>query len=115
MRYIWDLTFDYLRESRLGRGLPGWVTRLLLHQLRQWDVLSANRVDYFIANSEYTARRIWRCYRRRAEVIYPPVAVERFPFEAKKQEFYLTVSRLVSYKKIDLIVRAFNQLGIPWW
>ncbi len=113
MRYIWDLTFDYLRESRLGRGLPGLVTRLLLHQLRQWDVLSANRVDYFIANSQHTARRIWRCYRRRAEVIYPPVAVERFPFEPNKGDFYLTVSRLVSYKKIDLIVQAFNQLGYP--
>ncbi|OAB59973.1 glycosyl transferase family 1 [Phormidium willei BDU 130791] len=113
MRYIWDLTFDYLRESRLGQGIPGWLTRLLLHQLRQWDVLSANRVDYFIANSGHTARRIWRCYRRRAEVIYPPVDVERFPFVTEKGEFYLTVARLVSYKKIDLIVRAFNQLGHP--
>ena len=111
MRYAWDLTFDYLRSSALGQGLPGWVTRWILHYLRQWDILSANRVDYFIANSQNTARRIWRYYRRPAAVIYPPVQTERFPFQAHKQDFYLTVSRLVSYKKTSLIVRAFNQLG----
>ncbi len=111
MRYAWDLTFDYLSSNRAGKGLPGILTRYLLHRLRQWDVLTANRVDYFIANSRHTARRIWRCYRRPAEVIYPPVHIDRFPFVAQKQDFYVTVSRLVSYKKIALIVRAFNQLG----
>lgn len=111
MRYAWDLTFDYLQGSAIGRGILGGLTRGLLHYLRQWDVVSANRVDYFIANSRNTARRIWRCYRRRATVIYPPVHTERFKFQAQKEDFYLTVSRLVSYKKIKLIVRAFNQLG----
>lgn len=111
MRYAWDLTLDYLNNSRAGKGLPGMLTRYLLHRLRQWDVLTANRVDYFIANSHHTARRIWRCYRRPAEVIYPPVNIDRFSFAAQKQDFYLTVSRLVSYKKIALIVKAFNQLG----
>lgn len=111
MRYAWDLTFDYLRSSRMGRGLQGWMTRYLLHGLRQWDALSANRVDYFIANSAYTARRIWRCYRRQAAIIYPPVNIERFPFQTQKEDFYLTVSRLVSYKRVSLIVEAFNQLG----
>lgn len=111
MRYIWDLTFDYLRASSLGSGLPGMLTRYLFHSLRQWDILSANRVDYFIANSKSTARRIWRYYRRTAEVIYPPVDTTRFCFRADKEDFYLTVSRLVSYKNIELIVRAFNQLG----
>ena len=113
MRYAWDMTFDYLRDSRAGRGIPGIFTRYLLHRLRQWDAISANRVDYFIANSKHTARRIWRFYRRPAEVIYPPVDIDRFPFEAQKQDFYLTVSRLVSYKKISLIVQAFNRLGLP--
>jgi glycosyltransferase involved in cell wall biosynthesis len=113
MRYAWDLTFDYLSSSRLGRGAPGVLTRYLLHLIRQWDVVSANRVDYFIANSFHTARRIWRCYRRRAEVIYPPVNIERFPFQAQKEDFYLTVSRLVSYKQVSLIVKAFNQLKRP--
>ncbi len=113
MRYVWDMTFEYLRNSRAGHGIPGIFTRLLLHQLRQWDVISSNRVDYFIANSHHTARRIWRCYRRSAEVIYPPVNVDRFSFEPQKQDFYLTVSRLVGYKKISLIVQAFNQLNLP--
>ncbi|WP_427160612.1 glycosyltransferase [Aliinostoc sp. HNIBRCY26] len=113
MRYAWDLTFDYLHHSKLGRGVAGWMTRYLLHQLRQWDVLSANRVDSFIANSHHTARRIWRCYRREATVIYPPVNVEQFPFLPQKEDFYLTVSRLVSYKQVSLIVQAFNQLQRP--
>lgn len=113
MRYAWDLTFDYLANSRAGRGIPGVLTRYLLHRLRQWDAISANRVDYFIANSKNTARRIRRFYRRSAEVIYPPVNVDRFPFHSEKKDFYVTVSRLVSYKKISLIVQAFNQLGKP--
>lgn len=113
MRYAWDLTFDYLKSSRIGSGLLGIPTRYLLHRLRQWDVLTANRVDYFIANSQTTARRIWRYYRRSAEVIYPPVNIRRFQLCEQKQDFYLTVSRLVSYKKILLIVQAFNQLGKP--
>jgi glycosyltransferase involved in cell wall biosynthesis len=113
MRYAWDLTFDYLQGSRLGWGLPGVFTRYLLHGLRQWDVISANRVDFFVANSQHTARRIWRCYRREAKVIYPPVNLERFPLQTQKEDFYLTVCRLVSYKKVSLIVEAFNQLGKP--
>jgi len=71
-----------------------YLTRYLLHQMRQWDVLTANRVDYFIANSQNTARRIWRCYRRPATVIYPPVNIELL---TSKQDFYVTVSGLVSY------------------
>ena len=113
MRYAWDLTWDYLEGDRNGRGFRGLATRYLLHRLRQWDVISANRVDCFVANSRHTARRIWRCYRREAEVVYPPVAVERFSALAnshQKEDFYLTVCRLVSYKKVELIVRAFNQL-----
>lgn len=113
MRYAWDLTFDYLRSSKMGQGLQGWVTRYLLHQLRQWDIISANRVDYFVANSQHTARRIWRCYRREATVIYPPVNVERFHLVAQKENFYVTVSRLVSYKYVSVIVQAFNELGYP--
>ena len=113
MRYAWDLTFDYLRESKLGTGMAGWLTRYILHRLRQWDVVSANRVDYFIANSAHTARRIWRCYRRDATVIYPPVNTEDFPFLSQKEDFYVTVSRLVSYKQVTLIVKAFNKLQKP--
>jgi len=113
MRYAWDLTFDYLDRTPAGKGIQGIFTRYLLHQLRQWDVISANRVDFFIANSHHTARRIWRCYRRQAKVIYPPVQVSQFPFKAEKSDYYLTVSRLVSYKKVSMIVEAFNRNGLP--
>ena len=113
MRYAWDLTFDYLEQSNIHWGLKGILTRYFLSRLRQWDVLSANRVDHFIANSRTTADRIWRCYRRRAEVIYPPVAIDRFTFTAQKQDFYLTVSRLVGYKQVSLIIQTFNELGLP--
>jgi len=113
MRFAWDMTFDYLRSENLGYGAKGIAARYLLHGLRQWDVLSANRVDYFIANSQNTARRIWRYYHRRATVIYPPVNIDRFPFLAQKEDFYVTISRLVSYKQVSLIIRAFNQLKLP--
>jgi glycosyltransferase involved in cell wall biosynthesis len=113
MRYAWDLTFEYLNNDRMGTGIPGIITRYILHRLRQWDVISANRVDYFIANSQHTARRIWRCYRRSAKVIYPAVNLEQFDFQPQKADFYLTISRLVSYKQICLIVKAFNQLKKP--
>ena len=113
MRYAWDLTFDYLNGDRRGRGIQGIVTRYILHRLREWDVVSANRVDYFIANSQHTAKRIWRCYRRPAKVIYPPVDLKKFDFQPEKEDFYLTISRLVSYKQICLIVRAFNRLQKP--
>lgn len=113
MRYAWDLTFEYLNNSALGRGIPGIPTRYLLHRLREWDVISAHRVDYFIANSQHTAKRIWRCYRRPAKVIYPPVNTERFQPHSEKQDYFLTVCRLVSYKQVSLIVEAFNELGYP--
>ncbi|MEL6500202.1 MAG: glycosyltransferase [Cyanobacteria bacterium J06623_1] len=113
MRYAWDLTFDYLRGDRKGKGLQGLIARYILHRMREWDVISANRVDYFIANSQHTAKRIWRCYRRPAKVVYPPVDVDKFGFQPEKADFYLTISRLVSYKQICLIVKAFNQLKKP--
>ena len=113
MRYAWDLTFDYLKGDRMGKGIKGMLARYILHHLRQWDVISANRVDYFIANSRHTQSRIWRCYRRPAKVIYPPVNLGKFEFQPEKEDFYLTISRLVSYKQICLIVRAFNTLKKP--
>lgn len=113
MRYAWDLTFDYLQGDRQGRGIKGLIARYILHRMREWDVISANRVDYFIANSQHTAKRIWRCYRRSAKVIYPPVNLDKFNFQPEKADFYLTISRLVSYKQICLIVKAFNQLKKP--
>lgn len=107
MRYAWDLTHSYLEG--IG-GMQKLLARLSLHYLRNWDIASLNRVDSFAAISQYVAKRIKKIYGREAEVIYPPVDVEEIPFQENKEEFYLTVSRLVPYKKIDLIVEAFAQM-----
>jgi glycosyltransferase involved in cell wall biosynthesis len=110
-RYAWDLYHQYLAEAGLNTGLKGFLAKMILHRFRIWDVSTANRVDYFIANSNYIARRIKKTYAREATVIYPPVEVEKFGLIAQKEDFYLTASRMVPYKRIDLIVEAFN--GMP--
>lgn len=110
MRYAWDLTHEYLQESGLDKGLKSAFTRLFLHYLRGWDVHSSHRVDHFIAISHFVARRIRRAYGRKADVIYPPVNTDFFQLCEKKDHFYLAASRLVSYKKIDLIVEAFSEM-----
>ena len=106
MRYAWDLTYKYLQD--LGPFQKA-LARLTLHRLRNWDITSLNRVDHFAAISKYIAKRIKKAYGRDAEVIYPPVDVQKIPFQEAKEDFYLTVSRFVPYKKIDLIVEAFSQ------
>ncbi|MBA3707675.1 MAG: glycosyltransferase family 4 protein [Planctomycetes bacterium] len=111
MRYAWDLQHQYLTESNLASGLKGFVARLMLHYLRIWDVRSAAGVDRFIAISDFIARRIRKCYRRDSVVIHPPVDVDAFTIGERKEDFYLTASRFVPYKRIDLIVRAFA--GMP--
>jgi len=113
VRYAWDLTYRYLQESHLEKGLKSILARIVLHYLRLWDTSSANRVDFFIANSRFTANRIWRTYRRESTVIYPPVNIEKFQLQNTREDYFLFVSRLVPYKKADLIIRAFSGLGLP--
>jgi Glycosyl transferases group 1 len=110
MRYAWDLQHQYLNETGLNKGLKGWVAKYLLHRLRIWDLRTAHGVDQFIAISHFIARRIEKVYRRKAQVIYPPVALDAFTLGEKKTDYYLTASRLVPYKKIDLIVKSFAQM-----
>lgn len=110
MRYAWDLYHQYLNEAKLTAGIKSWVAKYLLHKIRIWDVISANRVDYFIANSNYIAKRIKKIYNRDAVVIYPPVNTDDFELVEEKEDFYLTASRMVPYKKIDLIVEAFSEM-----
>ncbi len=110
IRYAWDLQHQYLKESNLERGIKSWIARWILHQIRIWDTRTANGVDLFIANSKFIARRIQKVYRREATVIYPPVDLQNYPLCEQKQEFYLTASRLVPYKRVDLIVEAFSQM-----
>lgn len=113
IRYAWDLYFQYLREANLTRGIKSLLARLILHYVRLWDATTASRVDVFVANSRYVARRIWRTYRRRAHVIYPPVEVNRFNPGRPREDFYLTLSRFVPYKRVDLIVSAFTRMKRP--
>lgn len=110
MRYAWDLYFQYLRESGLNNGLKGLFAKYFLHKMRLWDLQSAQRVDHFIAISHYIAKRIKKTYGRDSTVIYPPVDTEAFEVCSQKEDFYLTASRMVSYKKIDLIVEAFSKM-----
>lgn len=110
MRYAWDLQHQYLRETGLDRGVKSMLARYILHRARIWDLRTANGVDHFIANSEFIARRVWKVYRRESTVIYPPVDVERFTPSERKDEFYLTASRLMPYKKIPTIVEAFRSM-----
>lgn len=109
IRYAWDLQHQYLRESGLTSGLKSILARILLHYIRGWDFRSAQNVDYLISNSRFVARRIKKAYGRDATVIYPPVNVNGLPLRTDKDDFYLTASRMVPYKRIDLIVKAFSQ------
>jgi glycosyltransferase involved in cell wall biosynthesis len=110
IRYAWDLQHQYLRESGLSSGVKGWIAKWMLHKMRIWDYRTAAGVDHFVANSKYIARRIRKVYGRHADVVYPPVDVSKFPLRRQKDTFYLTASRLVPYKKIDLIVSAFARM-----
>lgn len=113
IRYAWDLYQQYLREANLTSGVKATLAKVALHYIRLWDHSTANRVDVFLANSEYVAKRIWRTYRRPARVLYPPVDVARFDHTRPREDFYFTMSRFVPYKKIDLIVETFTRLGKP--
>jgi glycosyltransferase involved in cell wall biosynthesis len=110
IRYAWDMQHQYLKESGLDTGVKGWLVRWLLHKIRLWDVRTANGVDQFIAISKFIERRIQKAYRRDSVVIYPPVDVAAFKLQESKEDFYLTASRMVPYKKIPLIVEAFAKL-----
>jgi len=110
MRYVWDMYHEYL--STAGRVVRV-LFPLVAHWLRVWDRLSADRVDHFIANSSFVAKRIKKFYRRDAEVIFPPVNSSEFSHEQERGDFYLCLGQLVPYKRADLAVDAFNQLGLP--
>lgn len=110
IRYAWDLQNQYLEEASLTRGVKSWLARIFLHYIRLWDYRTANGVDFFIANSNFIANRIYKVYRREANVIYPPVDTDAFHLCEEKEDYYLTASRQVPYKKVKLIVEAFNKM-----
>lgn len=110
MRYIWDQYWQYFPTKRLFHFL---TKSLIFNYLRIWDVISANRVDKFIAISEFVAKRIKKYYGRTAEIIYPPVDIDFFTPSNKEGNFYLIVSALVPYKNITIAIEAFNELKMP--
>jgi glycosyltransferase involved in cell wall biosynthesis len=110
IRYAWDLQHQYLQESGLTNGIKGWLAKYILHKIRIWDLRTANGVDEFIANSNFISRRIWKVYKRKSTVIYPPVDIDSFEICGEKDDFYLTASRMVPYKKVKLIVDAFREM-----
>ena len=112
VRFAWDLQHQYLSQAGITHGPMGWLARTMLHRLRLWDSRTANGVDHFIANSGFIERRIWKVYRRPAQVIYPPVDLGRVHLVADKDDHYVTVSRLVPYKRVDVLIQAFAQT--PW-
>ncbi|OQA04256.1 MAG: GDP-mannose-dependent alpha-(1-6)-phosphatidylinositol monomannoside mannosyltransferase [bacterium ADurb.Bin400] len=110
-RYLWEPDLD----PRAQRGRFSWLRSRTIHQMRIWDRVAADRVDYFLANSNYIKHRVEKYYGREATVIYPPVDVDRFAPVNKNKigDYFLFASRLVSYKKCDLVIDAFNDLGYP--
>ncbi len=110
VRYAWDLEREYLRSAGLDRGIRGLLARALLHYIRIWDVRTVHGVDHFIANSKFVGGRIRKFYARTSTVIHPPVDTERFRPVGERNDYYLTASRFVPYKKIDVIVEAFARM-----
>jgi len=110
MRYAWDEADYYLQEADLTSGIKGKIAHSVLRYLKKWDLKSADNVDFFIANSNHIAKKIKRIYNRNADVIYPPVDTQKFSLVTQKDDYYLTASRLVPYKRIDLIVEAFAHM-----
>jgi glycosyltransferase involved in cell wall biosynthesis len=94
----------------MARGLKSMMVRALLHYIRMWDTRSANGVDVFLSNSRFIARRIEKAYRRRATTVYPPVNLDRFTVGDVREDFYITASRLVPYKRVDLLIDAFREM-----
>ncbi|MCL6494248.1 MAG: glycosyltransferase [Ignavibacterium sp.] len=110
MRYIWDEAETYFEAAKLNKGLKKIVATKVLNYLRKWDLKTAQRPDYLIANSNYIAEKLKRIYNRNSTVIYPPVDVDKFECVNNKDDYYFVASRLVPYKRIDLIVEAFSQM-----
>tara|TARA_B100000212_G_scaffold307622_1_gene256861 strand:+ start:1806 stop:2984 length:1179 start_codon:yes stop_codon:yes gene_type:complete len=113
MRYAWDQMNIYLNESKLAQYGFEIPIRYILHYLRNWDFISSQRIDHIIANSTFTAKRIKKYWGLDSKIIFPPVDVERFKFNRIREDYYLSVNRLVPNKRIDLLVKAFNELGLP--
>lgn len=113
MRYAWEFSHEYAGKMAGKGGIKAKLLSYFLTGVRLWDNTSSDRVDYFIANSHNVAKRIWKHYRRESIVIHPPVRCNLFNISDVDEDYFLIVSRLQEYKKIDLAIEAFNKLGLP--
>jgi glycosyltransferase involved in cell wall biosynthesis len=109
IRYVWRLGGDNRNEG----AWDSWLREIAMHKLRMWDVVSANRVDHFIANSTTVQKRISKIYRKDSVVVSPPADINRFELSHQADDYFLTVGRMVSYKRTDLIIEAFKKTGKP--
>ena len=113
MRYAWDQMNTYIESSKISKlGFEIFI-RYLLFKLRQWDFQTGRRPDYLIANSHFTARRIKKYWGLNSTVIHPAINTKRFNFKENREDFYLSVNRLVPNKRIDLLIQSFNKLNLP--
>lgn len=110
VRFAWDLQHQYLAESGLTRGVKSIIARTILHYIRNWDSRCANGVDAFVTNSHFVANRVRKLYRRNATPVHPPVDTEQFQLHEDKDRYYVTASRMVPYKRMDLLVKAFARM-----
>ncbi len=113
MRYAWDQMNTYMDQLKFKKYKFDIPIKYFLFKLRQWDFISSQRIDYLISNSNFTSRRIKKYWGLDSEVINPPVDVKRFKYDKSRDDFYLSVNRLVPNKRIDLLVKAFNKLKFP--
>ena len=113
MRYAWDQMQTYLEKSKLSKLGFEFPLRLMLYKLREWDFYSSQRLDYIISNSNFTSKRIKKYWGLESEVIHPPVDIKRFNYEKSRENFYISLNRLVPNKRVDLLIKAFNKLNLP--
>ena len=113
VRYLWDGCHDYVKNYGWYRWPFKFCIDRMLSKLRTWDRIAAERVDHYVANSHFVAKRIKKYYGRDSKVIHPPVDIESFEIGKVPREYYLAVGRLIPYKRFDILVDAFNRLGLP--
>lgn len=112
MRYAWDNWHSYIREYKMNPLLKK-LGKKRIHKLRMWDRLAAERVDYYIANSQITKRRIEKYYNKPSTVIHPMIKFSKYKVAKKTKGYFLATGRLTPYKKFDLIIETFNKIGLP--
>lgn len=110
IRYAWDEQFSYLDQGRMGYGPKGLLFRYLLHRLRTWDTRTAHNPDIMLANSSYVRSRIRRIYGRDARVVHPPVSIDELEYVPQKDDYYVCACFLAPYKRVDLVIQAFNEM-----